>query len=287
MAAMTIAIIGAGRLGRTLAAALAARGEAVVALGGRRPPLEAAAGIAGCRALEAAEAAAAAELVFLTVPDDAIASLAAALPWRAGQAVVHCSGATELTALRSAADAGAQIGGFHPLQIFSDPVRAAALLAGSSVAIEAQHPPLRAELQRLAAVLSMRALSLRPGTRAAYHGAASFAASFLLSMLDEALQVWEAIGLPPEQALPALLPLARGTLQAAESRGLAGALAGPISRGDARVVDAHLRAFDALGGAHGRFYRELARRQLPLARASGRLDEATLQRLAALLDEAA
>jgi predicted short-subunit dehydrogenase-like oxidoreductase (DUF2520 family) len=281
--ALSIAIIGAGRLGRTLAEALAAQGEAVVAVAGRSLPLELAARLPGCRALAPAAAAASAELVLLTVPDDAIAPLAAALPWRSGQAVVHCSGATELSALAAPAAAGARVGGFHPLQIFSDPARAAALLPGSAVAIEAE-APLQDELQRLARLLGMRPLSLPPGSRAAYHGAASFAASFLLSMLDEAVQVWAAIGLPQDLALDALMPLAQGTLQAAQSRGLAGALAGPISRGDAGAVAAHLRALDTLGGAHGVFYRELSRRQLALARASGRLDEAALQRLAALLE---
>jgi predicted short-subunit dehydrogenase-like oxidoreductase (DUF2520 family) len=199
---------------------------------------------------------------------------------------VHCSGATELTALAAAAAAGAQIGGFHPLQIFSDPARAIGLLAGSAVAIEvsAASQALLTDLQEVASLLQMRPLHLQPGTRAAYHGAASFAASFLLSMLDEATQVWGQIGLPPEAALQALLPLARGTLDAAAARGLAGALSGPISRGDHGVVAAHLQAFDRLGGRHGDFYRDLARRQLGLARASGRLDEAALQRLAALLE---
>jgi len=279
---MRLAFIGAGRLGQTLAQALAGGGEPVVAVAGRQLPVELAARLPGCRAMTAAEAVAAADLVFLTVPDDAIARLAASLPWRAGQAVVHCSGATELTALSAAAAAGAQVGGFHPLQIFSDPARAQALLAGSTVAIEAQ-APLFDELQRLGLSLGMRPLQLPPGSRAAYHGAASFAASFLLSMLDEAAQVWAAVGLPQGLALPALLPLARGTLDAAQHRGLAGALAGPISRGDAGVVAAHLQAFDALGGSHGAFYRELSRRQLSLARASGRLSDEALQRLQDLL----
>jgi len=279
---MRLAFIGAGRLGQTLAQALADRGEPVVAVAGRQLPLELAKRLPGCRAMAPAEAVAAADLVFLTVPDDAIAPLAASLPWRVGQAVVHCSGATELSALAAAAAAGAQVGGFHPLQIFSDPARAQLLLAGSAVAIEAA-APLQGELQRLALALDMKPLQLPYGSRAAYHGAASFAASFMLSMLDEAVQVWAAVGLPQDLALPALLPLACGTLDAAQSRGLAGALAGPISRGDAGVVAAHLRAFDALGGAHGDFYRELSRRQLSLARASGRLSDEALQRLSNLL----
>ncbi len=286
-APLNIAVVGAGRLGRTLALALVSSGENVLAVAGRKAPEDLAARIGGsCRATLPEEAVALADLVILSVSDDAIAPLAAALPWRSGQAVVHCSGATELSVLAPALAAGATIGGFHPLQIFSDPERALTLLPGSAVAIEAEDAALRAQLLRLAGVLGMKPLQLQPGTRAAYHGAASFAASYLLSMLDEAVQVWAAIGLPQDLTLQALMPLARGTLDAAESRGLAGALAGPISRGDAGVVAAHLKALDQLGGAHGAFYRELARRQLTLARASGRVGDEALQRLEDLLGSA-
>lgn len=279
-----LAFIGAGRLGQVLARAMAAQGETIVAVASRNQ--EAAGALAlripGCQVMAQEQALQAADLVFLTVSDDAIEPMARALPWRSGQAVVHCSGATELTALAAAGSRGAAVGGFHPLQIFSDPENAVQLLAGSAVAIEAELP-LREELLRLAALLGMQPLQLPPGTRAAYHAAASFSASFILSLLDEAVQIWAGIGLPQQQALQAMLPLARGTLQAAEKRGLAGALSGPVSRGDVGVVAGHLQALDSLGAEHGAFYRELSRRQLQLARASGRLDEQALQRLEALL----
>ena len=283
-----VAFIGAGRLAQTLARAWSAQGVAVVAVASRSPASAGAlaAQLPNCRAMSAAAAVAAADLIFLSVPDDAIAPLAASLPWGPDKSAVHCSGATELAALAAAAAAGAQVGGFHPLQIFSDISRAGALLAGSTVAIEVgpEGQVLQDELQALALALQMRPMQLPPGSRAAYHGAASFAASFLLSMLDEATQVWAQIGLPPEAALQALLPLARGTLDAAAARGLAGALSGPISRADLGVVAAHLRAFDGLGAAHGDFYRDLARRQLGLARQCGRLDEDALLRLTQLLE---
>ena len=150
------------------------------------------------------------------------------------------------------------------------------------MAIEAE-PPLRQCLLDLAELLRMKPMTLPPGARAAYHGAANFAASFLLSMLDEAVQVWSRIGLPPEQALQALLPLARGTLESAAARGLPGALSGALSRGDVGVVQRHLQALDALGTEHGGFYRELALRQLSLANASERLDNETLWLLKAVL----
>ncbi|XHS79752.1 Rossmann-like and DUF2520 domain-containing protein [Burkholderiaceae bacterium UC74_6] len=282
-----IAIIGAGRLGTSLALALAAH---------NRPPRFVAsrsmrsANVLAQRVNAAActpeQALGFAELVLLTVPDDEIEKAAAELPWRPGQAVVHCSGATEVGALAAAADRGALVGGFHPLQIFSDPERGAAMLAGSSVTIEADEP-LLGKLRELAQVLGLRTMQLPPGARSAYHAAANYAASFLLSMLGEAEDIWAAVGLPREQALHALLPLARGTLSAAQSRGLAGAQSGALSRGDLGVIRRHLQALDALdvldGTVHGDFYREFSRRQLQLARSSERLDATTLEQVAGLL----
>ena len=283
MKPLSLALIGAGRLATSLGLALHAKGQPPRAIASRNPR---SANVLAQRINAAActieQAVAVADLVLLTVPDDAIESVAAELPWRPGQAVVHCSGATEVGALAAAADRGALVGAFHPLQIFSDPERGAVMMAGSSVTIEADEP-LLGQLMSLASVLGMRPLHLPPGARAAYHGAANYAASFLLSMLDEAVQVWASIGLQPEDALQALLPLARGTLSAAQTKGLAGALSGAMSRGDAGVIRRHLQALDALGGEHGAFYRELSRRQLELARSAGKLDDVTLERMKNIL----
>jgi predicted short-subunit dehydrogenase-like oxidoreductase (DUF2520 family) len=281
----TIAFIGAGRMATALATALSRRGQAVQAIASRRSASAQAlaASVPGCRAVSI-EQATCAGLVFLTVPDDEIGRVAAATAWQAGQAVVHCSGATEVSVLAPAQRCGALVGGFHPLQIFSDPARAVDLIAGSSVTIEAP-PALEATLRGLADLLGMRVLTLPPGARALYHGGASFAASLLLSMLKEAVDAWRAFGIDEEDALRALLPLAEGTLAAAAKKGLAGALSGPVSRGDAGVVGRHLQALDALGPAHGALYRQLSAGQLQLARESGRLQEAQLAALQALLDK--
>ena len=64
-------------------------------------------------------------------------------------------------------------------------------------------------------------------------------------------------------------PLVDGTLAAARARGLAGALAGPVSRGDGGVIDKHLSALDTLGADHAALYTALTRRALALAAERG------------------
>jgi predicted short-subunit dehydrogenase-like oxidoreductase (DUF2520 family) len=280
LSGLRIGLVGAGRVARALVIALDRAGLPVVAVGSRQPErLSPSSYPQPCTPQQAVDQA---DLVLLTVADDAIAPVAAALRWRAGQAVVHCSGATEVAALDAAAQAGAHTGGFHPLQIFSDPEQAAQRLAGSTAAIEAG-PALLPTLQALAAALGMPATVLPPGMRVRYHVAAGYAASFLLPVLQEAVALWASFGVDEADALRALLPLSRGTLEAVEARGVAGAVSGPIARGDLGVVARHLAELDHLGPQRAAFYRWLAAPQPALAIQAGRLDEDLRKRLDFLL----
>lgn len=284
---MKIAFVGAGRLAQTLAAAFSQAGWSIAAVASRsaessRRLAEATGGT--CQVFrESQEAVDEADLVFLTVPDDSIEPVASGLRWRSGQSVVHCSGATEVSALAAAGQQGAQMGGFHPLQLFADPAVALAGIPGSSVAIEAPEG-LMQTLRDLAASVGYQPITLPPGVRGRYHAATNYSASFLLSLLREACDLWNAFGVDDQAALAALLPLARGTLDAAEARGLAGALAGPISRGDVGVVRRHLADLTAVGPESVEFYRTLARRQLRLAKEKGSLGADAIGRLAEALD---
>ena len=155
------------------------------------------------------------------------------------------------------------------------------------MAIEAEAGSALAEaLQALAAVLGLRPIVLPPGMRARYHVAAGYAASFLLPVLAEATSLWKTFGVDEAEALAALLPLARGTLDAVEGRGLAGAVSGPIARGDTGVLRTHLAALQALApSSHDPldFYRRLALPQVALAAQAGRLDAQAAQQCRDLL----
>jgi predicted short-subunit dehydrogenase-like oxidoreductase (DUF2520 family) len=279
-----IAFIGAGRVATTLSQALAHAGWSVKAVASRTMgSAEALAShLPDCRAVSVASASQH-PFVFLTVTDDAISGLCSKLTWQPGQSVVHCSGATEILALESAAAQGAQVGGFHPLQIFSDPLSAISNLPGSSVAIEAASPALATTLRDMAQGLGMHPFELPAGSRALYHASAGYAASLLLPLLHEAVQLLREVGLDEAQALRALLPLAKGTLASVERRGLAGALSGPLSRGDLGVLQKHCDALDRLGGDHLAFYKALTRRQWPLLKGSNRDWESSRQDVETLL----
>lgn len=283
-----IGFIGAGRVAKGLAWGLAQSKHKIVAAASRSMDSaeQLAARIAGCRAsTDAQDVVDGADLVFITVPDDAIAAVAAGVKWRQGMAVVHCSGATEVAVLDPAARAGADIGGFHPLQLFADPDVALAGLPGCTVAIEAD-APLSSQLELLAAALRCRTIRLPPGCRARYHASAHYAAGFVITLLKEAAELWHTFGVSREDTVRALLPLLRGTAAAVERSGLAQGLAGTYSRGDVGTLEKHLDSLSRIGPDALHLYCELALRSIPLGLERGGYDEKRAEEMRARLRQA-
>lgn len=273
-----LGFIGAGRVARALAIATARAGYAVTAIASRTPAgaQSIADAVPGCAVVVPDDIFAHADLVFLSVPDDAIATCAQTLRPAAHQALVHCSGASEVALLTPAATSGAQIGGFHPLFLFAGLPDDATRLAGAAITIEAP-TALANTLQTLAQDIGCRGMTIAAGERMRYHAGANYAASFLLCLLDEAAQLWQAIGMTDADARAALWPLVDGTLSAARERGLPGALAGPVSRGDAGIVQRHATALAAMGDDHAALYAMLTQRAVGLARQRPVFNDAALQ----------
>lgn len=277
-----VGFIGAGRLARSLALALQQAGVPIHGVASRRP--ESACAMAqslqGCEAMDSQSLAARCNLVFITTPDAVIGTIARTVHWRAHQAVVHCSGATDVAVLRPAAEAGAAIGGFHPMQTFgADAQAAVASLPGCAVAIEAADLGLRTKLHALAQRLGCTGMDLPAGARARYHAAGGYASQHIHVLLAEAVRLWQSWGATEAQALSALLPLLRGTLESIAHSGLANGMPGPVSRGDVGTVQAHRQALQALDPEMRDLYDRLSQRSLRLARSAGRLDDAQAQAL--------
>ncbi len=270
-----IGFVGAGRAGTALARAFAAAGWPVVAIASRTPASAArlAARLPAAIAVPSGEHVAAhADLVFLTVPDAAIAPVAGAIPWTPDHAVVHTSGADSLEPLAAARRAGARVGAFHPLQTFAapspDPL---APFAGVTCAVEAD-AALLPRLEALAVVVGARPLGLPPEARALYHASAAIASNYLVTLIHLAADLWRTFGVPEAEATAALLPLIRGAVANVAAHGAAGpALTGPIARGDAATVERHLRALATARPELLDAYRALAHATVALARAQAHL----------------
>lgn len=271
----SLGFIGAGRLARCLAHGFARAGYPVTAITSRtaESARQLASQLNQCAAYDDPQQVVdAADIVFLAVPDDSIGTTANTLrfdnsPPIAGRlrALVHCSGASPVELLAAARSQGASTGGFHPLYLFGGDLADIERISGCSVTIEADGE-LKEVLTALAVALHCHPLSIPPGTRMLYHGAAHYAASFALCSLAECVALWRTLGFAEDDALRALLPMLAGTIQTARDKGLPNALAGPVSRGDTGVVRKQLALLEGLGGDHAALYGLMTRRAVELAR---------------------
>lgn len=283
---LKLGFIGAGTVGTALAIRLDGRGYPVVAVSSRRQSSaqRLAQAINGCRGFKDNQAAAdAAELVFITTPDDAIAPVVAGIRWHPGQRVVHCSGAASTDILEPAKNSGAQVGAFHPLQTFASAKQAIDNLPGSTFAIEAEEP-LLTTLKDLALALDGGWIELKAGDKVAYHAAAVMACNYLVTLVKLATDLWQTFAIPPDQATRALLPLLRGTIRNIESVGIPQCLTGPIARGDAGTIGKHLRALQEVAPGLLSAYRELGLQTIPIALDKGSIDQGQAEELRAMLE---
>jgi predicted short-subunit dehydrogenase-like oxidoreductase (DUF2520 family) len=281
---LKLGFIGAGRAGTGLATAFARARHPVVAVASRgiASAQALARRIPGARACTPQEVADRADLVFLTVPDDAIEPVASGIRWRAGSACVHCSGAAELDTLKKAAADGALAGGFHPLHMFGEPGESPDALSGCAIAL-AGPDALVEKLERLAHSLGAKPLRLPEGGRALYHAAANFSGAFVIALIQETIALWKKLGIAEADALAALLPLLRGTVDNVERLGAAGGLGSAVARGDLGTLRRHLDALAKEAPDSLELYRTLSLRTIPLALAKGTLKPETAKEITALL----
>jgi predicted short-subunit dehydrogenase-like oxidoreductase (DUF2520 family) len=208
-----IAVVGAGRLGTALSAALRATGLELHGPLRRGEPVPADA-----------------TLVLLAVPDGAIASAAQAVP--PGPVVGHCSGATTLEPLTAAGHPALSL---HPLMTV--PAGRPASFAGAAAAVAGSTPEAAGAARALAERLGMEPVTVHDADRAAYHAAASMASNFLVTIEHAAERVAATAGLRRDL----LVPLVRATVENWAALGAA-ALTGPIARGDEATVTRHRAA---------------------------------------------
>ncbi len=287
----TIGFIGAGTVGTVLGEALSRIGYRISKVASRtRDSADTLARvIPDCDAVsDSTEVAETCDLIFLTVPDDAIQDVAAGVRWRTSNAVIHCSGATPLKALAPALDAGATVGAFHPLQTFAGegagPDDEPSALPGSTFGIEAPDPALRTKLHRIAADLGCEVIDLNSEARALYHVSAVMASNHLVTLIADAAGLWGEFGLDRSSGLRALLPLVRGTVRNLERQGLPAALTGPVARGDVGTVEGNLSALEQQSDELVAVHRAMTRRTLRLAREKGRISEDDAAGILALLE---
>ncbi len=193
---------------------------------------------------DAAEASAGGDhdLVLVSVPDPAVATVAARLVAHDSVVVAHCAGSLGLDVLAT----HPRVGSVHPLVALSDRERGAERLRGAWFGVAGD--PL---VEQVVVALDGRAVRVADEDRTIYHAAAVVASNHLVALMGQVQRLAASVDVP----LEAYLDLAVGALANVVASDPAAALTGPVARGDWATVQRHL---DALPEAERDAYRVLA-----------------------------
>lgn len=284
-----ISIIGAGKVGTTLAYLLKQAGYSIGGMSCRREEAarRAAEFICGgipCR--DNGEAVGDSDIILITTPDQAIGPAArqlagARIDWK-GRIAYHCSGCLSSDVLSPLAEVGSAIGSLHPLHTFAQPAQTVSRWKGCYFFIEGDARARQVALEMVAAI-GGKGMVISPQQKPLYHASATMASNYLVSLIWLSLLLWEKIGIPFSEGISALMPLIKGTIEDVEKLGVASALTGPVVRGDLQTVKTHLQSLREADRMAWQLYRKLGAVTAELASRNGLLSSRQAAELLKLL----
>ncbi|RHW26664.1 DUF2520 domain-containing protein [Nocardioides immobilis] len=286
--ALSIGVVGAGKVGAVLAARLREAGHTITAVAGESDASRdrAAALLPGVPVEKPSAVARGCDLLLLTVPDDMLPNVVRVLAdsgaLHEGQYVVHTSGRHGLAVLAPAVAVGAKVIALHPAMTFTGTEVDLERLDGCVFGLTAGAAE-RALAEQLVAELGGRATWVPEEMRTLYHAGLAHGANHLVTLVTEAMELLAAAG--SDDPASTLRPLLEAALDNALAHGDA-ALTGPIVRGDVKTVAAHLEDIEANRPDTLPSYVAMARATLDRAVTDGRVLPIRAHRIAALLDGA-
>jgi len=284
-ARLRVGVVGAGRVGAVLGAALQRAGHRVVAVSGvsEASRTRAATLLPGVPVRTVEEVVAEAELLLLTVPDDDLPALVAGLTatraWQAGQIVVHTSGSHGVAVFDEALTQHILGLALHPVMTFTGTAMDVTRLADCCFGITAPEP-LRPVAEALVVEMGAEPVWISEADRPRYHAALAHGANHLVTLVAQAMQVLGSAGVAEPHRV--IAPLLSAALDNAVRLG-DGALTGPVARGDAGTVAAHLRELTDETPDVRPTYVALARATAERALATGRLSASAAEPLLDIL----
>jgi predicted short-subunit dehydrogenase-like oxidoreductase (DUF2520 family) len=279
-ARLAIGVLGAGKVGSALGAALAQAGHRVVAASGVSDASRRWAGERlGLEPIPPEEVVGAAELILLTVPDDALPDLVNGLAATGAdlrsKLLVHTSGAYGLSVLDPAARLGALPLALHPVMTFTGRDDDLNRITGCSFGVTAPET-LRPIAEALVIEMGGEPVWIADADRALYHAALANAANHMVTLIAESSELLRRIGVDHPGRM--LGPLLGAALDNVLRLGIAG-LTGPVVRGDAGTVRKHVDALILAAPEAADAYVALARLTADRALAAGLLKPEEAERL--------
>lgn len=283
-----VAIIGAGRVGTAMASLLSSGGYPVVAVVDvSKEARERGARLSGARATaDPAEAAAGADIVIITTPDRIIEetcrSIAGSSGDLGGKTFIHMSGALRVGVLEPARLKGARVASIHPIQTFADLEGALRELPGSTFGVTCEQEIVEWARGFVAGLGGTMRL-INDEDKVLYHAAAVLACNLTTMVKHGALALARELGFSDEEFAKTFMPLAKATTQNVARLGPAGALTGPLARGDLDTVEKHLEALDDFDPELAAMYRAVCTWGLKVVAERGDVDSETIARMRDLL----
>ncbi len=246
-------IIGAGKLGRTLARLFKDTG--LIHVGGiynrniesSQSALEFIGAGRVCRTIEQLSKQPA-KLWMIATPDDVIHSCAeqlaelAAINWQKSIAF-HGSGLKTSEVLAPLKKRGSRVASAHPAHSFANPKRSLNTFKSTVCTLEGDTPAIEG-ISTLFKAIGGQTTTITAEAKPLYHAATVMASNYLIALLSASETLLEKAGIEETLANAILSPLMRQSLDNGLSEGASNALTGPIARGDINTLRAHLIAIE-------------------------------------------
>lgn len=280
---LAVGVIGVGRAGAPMAAALARAGHPIVGAHAvsSRSLRRLEEFIPGTPVMSAADVMRTADLVLMTVPDDVLGHLVGGLAdtdaVTPGQFIVHASGRYGTAVLEPATRLGALPLALHPVMTFSGTRADLDRLAGCPFGVTAPKV-LRPVAEALVMEMGGDPVWVPESARPLYHAALASGANHLVTLIAQTLDLLGSAGVerPSELVRPLLTAALDNVLRWGDE-----ALTGPVARGDAGTVAVHLAVLERAAPEARAAYMAMARLTADRALAAGILDPESAE---ALLD---
>lgn len=284
---LRVGVIGTGRAGSVIGAALHRVGHEVVAVAAvsEISRLRAQALLPQAPIVDVADVAAASDLVLVAVPDDVLegllAGLAASGVVKPGQFWVHLSGRYGTEVMAPVAAEGALPLAIHPVMSFTGTSMDLMRLEECPFGVTAPDE-LRSAAEALVIEIGGDPIWVPEDKRVLYHAALAFGSNYLITLVAQSADLLAAAGI--EEPRRVLAPLLGASLDNALRLGDQ-ALTGPVARGDAATVEAHLAVLKNQSELAAASYRALARVTADRAVDAGLLSAALAEALLGVLSE--
>lgn len=229
-----------------------------------------------------------ADVTFIATPDESLVAVTAELLKTGillpGSILFFCSGILSTKEFQHLTDSGVSVASVHPVKSFARPERAKETFAGTFCGAEGA-PEALAVVVPAFEHIGGTVFSVAADTKPYYHAAPVFACNYLVALIEMSLKTYEYAGVCRSDALLMLKPLVTETIENIFSAGTGGALTGPIRRGDASVIERHIKALDGRNPELSDMYKKLGHITLEITKEQNDLSEVSLAILENLLKE--